>query len=138
MGNMKKAIIVEDFKLISDIWNTILVEEGFNEIEVMSDSVAVENKMKSYFPDLILMDVNLPSAKNGIQLTESLMKINPELKIIILTIHTEPSYIQRAFEAGAKGYVTKNSSIVELKQAINLVLSGETYLCNEVRQIANN
>ncbi len=135
---MKKAIIVEDFKLISDIWNTILVEEGFNEIEVMSDSVAVENKMKSYFPDLILMDVNLPSAKNGIQLTESLMKINPELKIIILTIHTEPSYIQRAFEAGAKGYVTKNSSIVELKQAINLVLSGETYLCNEVRQIANN
>jgi DNA-binding NarL/FixJ family response regulator len=138
MGNMKKAIIVEDFKLISDIWNTILVEEGFNEIEVMSDSVAVENKMKSYFPDLILMDVNLPSAKNGIQLTESLMKINPDLKIIILTIHTEPSYIQRAFEAGAKGYVTKNSSIVELKQAINLVLSGETYLCNEVRQVANN
>ncbi len=135
---MKKAIIVEDFKLISDIWNTILVEEGFNEIEVMSDSVAVENKMKSYFPDLILMDVNLPSAKNGIQLTESLMKINPDLKIIILTIHTEPSYIQRAFEAGAKGYVTKNSSIVELKQAINLVLSGETYLCNEVRQVANN
>lgn len=129
---MKKAIIVEDFKLIADIWKTVLVEEGFNEIEIIRHSDEVEEKVLSIRPDIVLMDINLPGSKNGLELTEALIKVDSTFKIMILTIHTEPSYIQKALKIGAMGYVTKNSSITELKKAINSILDGKKYLCNEV------
>lgn len=129
---MKKAIIVEDFKLIADIWKTVLMDENFDDIEIISHSDEVIERVALIKPDIILMDINLPGKKNGLELTEELIKQDDSLKIMILTIHTEPSYIQKALKIGALAYVTKNSSILELKKAINLVLEGKTYLCNEI------
>lgn len=129
---MKKAIIVEDFKLIADIWHTVLVEEGFDKIEIIRHADEVVDKVILSKPDIILMDINLPGSKNGLELTEELLKKNNALKVMILTIHTEPSYIQKALKIGALGYVTKNSSIVELKKAINTILKGNVYLCTEI------
>lgn len=132
---MKKAIIVEDFELIASIWKSILTEEGFEQVEIIRHADDVEEKALALNPDIIFMDINLPGKKNGLELTESLMGQNETLKILVLTIHTEPSYIQRALNAGAKGYVTKNSSIAEIKTAVKDILSGKTYLCNEIRHL---
>lgn len=129
---MKKAVIVEDFKLIADIWKTVLLEMGFEEIEIIRHADEVEEKVLQINPDIILMDINLPGSKNGLELSEALLLKNKAFKIIILTIHTEPSYIQKALRLGALGYVTKNSSIAELKMAINSVLNNKVYLCNEI------
>lgn len=131
---MKKAIIIEDFKLIADIWQATLVEEGFDFIEVIRNADEVEEKVLNISPDIILMDINLPGKKNGLELTDHLLQKDPSLKILILTIHTEPTYIHRALYSGAKGYVTKNSSLSELKIAINEILNGKVYLCEEIRQ----
>jgi DNA-binding NarL/FixJ family response regulator len=131
---MKKAIIIEDFKLIADIWQATLVEEGFDFIEVIRNADEVEEKVLNISPDIILMDINLPGKKNGLELTDHLLQKDPSLKILILTIHTEPTYIHRALHSGAKGYVTKNSSLSELKIAINEILNGKVYLCEEIRQ----
>jgi DNA-binding NarL/FixJ family response regulator len=130
---MKKALIVEDFKLIADIWHATLIEEGFEFVEVVRNSDEVETAIEKVNPSIILMDINLPGKLNGLELTDKLLKSNPSLKILILTIHTEPTYIYRAIESGAKGYVTKNSSLTELKRAINEILNGNKYLCEEVR-----
>jgi DNA-binding NarL/FixJ family response regulator len=130
---VKKAIIVEDFELIADIWKNILEEIGFNEIEIIRHADEVESKVLEIIPDIILMDINLPGAKNGIELTESLIKQNDSLKVMILTIHTDPSYVQNAIKVGAKGFMTKNSSISEIKKGISEILSGKIYLCEEVR-----
>ncbi len=130
---MKKAVIVEDFKLIADIWHSTLLEEGFDIIEVVRNSDEVESVIQTVQPNIVLMDINLPGRHNGLELTDLLLRTHPELSILILTIHTEPTYIQRAMQSGAKGYVTKNSSLSELKLAINEVLAGKTYLCEEIR-----
>ncbi len=130
---VKKAIIVEDFELIADIWKTILEDIGFTEIEIIRHADEVESKVLEIIPDIILMDINLPGAKNGIELTESLIKQNDSLKVMILTIHTDPSYVQNAIKVGAKGFMTKNSSISEIKKGISEILSGKIYLCEEVR-----
>lgn len=129
---MKKAIIVEDFKLIADIWQTVLQDEGFDEIEIIRHADEVVDKVMHIKPDIILMDINLPGSKNGLELTEELLKKDNSIKVMILTIHTEPSYIQKALKIGALGYVTKNSSIIELKKAINTILNGNVYLCTEI------
>lgn len=130
---MKKAVIVEDFKLIADIWHATLIEEGFDIVEVVRNSDDVETIIGKINPSIVLMDINLPGKFNGLELTDILLKNNPSLSILILTIHTEPTYIQRSIESGAKGYVTKNSSLTELKIAINEILKGNTYLCEEIR-----
>lgn len=130
---MKKAVVVEDFKLIADIWKTVLTEMGFENIEIVGNSDAVIGKVEEIQPDIILMDINLPGSKNGLELTEILLNKNRDQKVIILTIHTEPTYIQKAINVGAMGYVTKNSSITELKTAIETVLNGKVYLCEEIK-----
>lgn len=130
---MKKAVVVEDFKLIADIWKTVLAEMGFEKIEIVGHSDMVMAKVDEVDPEIILMDINLPGSKNGLELTELLINKKRDQKIIILTIHTEPTYIQKAINAGAMGYVTKNSSIGELKTAIQSVLDGKVYLCEEIK-----
>jgi len=119
--------------LIADIWQSTLLEEGFEIVEVVRNSNDVEMVIEKINPSIVLMDINLPGKYNGLELTNMLLKNNPSLSILILTIHTEPTYIHRAIESGAKGYVTKNSSLTELKIAINEILKGNTYLCEEIR-----
>jgi DNA-binding NarL/FixJ family response regulator len=105
---------------------------GFERVEVINNSDDVEDYLLNFDPEIILMDINLPGVLNGIELSESIIKKDKHRKILILTIHTEPTYIQRAMEIGASGFITKNSSIPELKKAIAEILAGNTYICEEV------
>lgn len=131
---MSKALIVEDFKLISDMWESLLLEVGFSDIFVTYCFDEVENYIKTTSPEIILMDLNLPTSKNGIEMTSWLIDQDKRMKIIILTIHNDPTIIKRAFDAGARGFVTKNSGLKEIKVAIEKILDGEKYLCQEASQ----
>jgi DNA-binding NarL/FixJ family response regulator len=131
---MSKALIVEDFKLISDMWESLLLEVGFSDIFVTYCFDEVENYIKTTSPEIILMDLNLPTSKNGIEMTSWLIDQDKRMKIIILTIHNDPTIIKRAFDAGARGFVTKNSGLKEIKVAIQKILDGEKYLCQEASQ----
>jgi DNA-binding NarL/FixJ family response regulator len=84
-------------------------------------------------PEIILMDVNLEGTKTGIDLSEELLAINPNLKIIALTLQSGQEYVQKALEIGMRGYVTKNSKVDVIKEAIEQVLEGNIYLCEDVR-----
>jgi DNA-binding NarL/FixJ family response regulator len=131
--NANCAIIVEDFKLIAQAWGRILEKSKlFSEIHLLYDAESIEQKIEKLNPKLILMDVNLPNSKNGIEITQNLIKNNPDLKIIILTMHNEPVYVKKALEAGAKGYVTKNSPLAEINKAIEEVIKGNEYICEEI------
>jgi DNA-binding NarL/FixJ family response regulator len=131
--NVNCAIIVEDFKLIAQAWGKILEKtQLFSEIHLLYDAESLEQKIEKLNPKLILMDINLPNSKNGIEITNNLIKSNPDLKIIILTMHNEPVYVKKAKEAGAKGYVTKNSPLIEINKAIEEVIKGNEYICEEI------
>lgn len=127
----KKAIIIEDFKLISDIWKFTLEKEGFHVIKVFDHAENIENEILLDRPDIILMDINLRGEKTGLDLTLSLLERDPSLRILMLTIHNEPSYIQKAINAGVSGYLTKNASIIQLKNAIQTITNGGNYFIND-------
>ena len=129
---MKRALVLEDFKLIAEIWKSILYEMGFESVDVIYNSNDVEDYLINFDPEIILMDINLPGNLNGIELSECIIKKDKNRKILILTIHTEPCYIIRAMEIGASGFMAKNLSILELKKAIAEILAGNTYFCKEV------
>jgi two-component system NarL family response regulator len=130
-----KAVVVEDFKLIATIWETLLKDLGFDEVHVFHHADGVKEGILDIKPDIVFMDVNLPGSMNGLDITEEVIKENPDIKVMMLTIHTDPSYIQRAFAIGAKGFVTKNSPISEIKDAVKAILEGKTYMCKEIGEI---
>ncbi len=78
-------------------------------------------------PDIILMDVSMPNL-NGLKATKKLRRLNPDVKILTLTRHTEDGYLQQLIGAGANGYVLKQSAPTELITAIRSVAAGNAYL----------
>jgi DNA-binding NarL/FixJ family response regulator len=81
-------------------------------------------------PDLILMDIKMP-AKNGVQTTEELLQRFPDLQIMALTMYDDEEYVTSMLQAGARGYVLKNTDKDELAEAIRTVAQGETYFGRE-------
>ncbi|MBI1836607.1 MAG: response regulator transcription factor [Flavobacteriia bacterium] len=127
------AVIVEDYKLIAQAWARILEKSQlFSDVHLFFDAEGLEQNIEKLNPEIILMDVNLPNSKNGIEITKKLLAKNPNLKIIILTMHNEPIFVQKAIDAGAKGFVTKNSPLIEISTAIENVLANKQYICNEI------
>lgn len=129
----KCAMVVEDYSIIAQAWGGILKKtEQFSGIHIYLDPLGLEEKVIELKPALILMDINLPGLKTGIEITKELILFNPELKVIILSMHNEATYVKEAFAAGAIGYVTKSSPTSEIKDAVFKALNNETYLCREM------
>src|SRR5215475_10921692 len=78
-------------------------------------------------PDVVVMDVSMPEV-NGLKATEALAASSPETKVLILTRHGDASYVQRLLQAGANGYVLKQSAADELVRAIRRIVAGQKYL----------
>ena len=122
-----KAIIIEDFKLIAEVWMSTLAQEGIETLKIYDNADGIADEVISLAPDLVLMDINLQGSKTGIDLTAEILEKKPEQKVLILTIHTDESYVLKAKAAGACGYLTKNSSISEFKKAVHEILAGRKY-----------
>lgn len=131
---MKKALIVEDFKPIADIWRLALENELYEHIEITDNTDLVENFINDMNPDLVLMDINLKGSRNGIETVQELIPSYPQLKVLFLSMHGQPHMMEKAMEAGAKGYITKSSPLVELKNAVKIIEAGGIYICDQMRE----
>jgi DNA-binding NarL/FixJ family response regulator len=86
-------------------------------------------------PDLVITDIGMPGL-DGIQATRRLQTTAPGVRVLILSIHTEPSHVRAAFGAGAWGYLTKTSAPEEIERAVSEVLAGRFYVSSEVARSA--
>ena len=82
-------------------------------------------------PDVVLMDITMPEL-NGMDATRQLKKKNPDLKILILSMHTSEEYIFETLRAGASGYLVKRSATTDLIQAIHVAYRGDSYLSPDI------
>jgi DNA-binding NarL/FixJ family response regulator len=81
--------------------------------------------------DIVFMDIEMPEM-NGIDTTEQVLKIQPGTNIIGLSMYADEDYYTRMIEAGAKGFILKNSGIKEVEEAIQHVCSGNNYFAQEI------
>lgn len=113
-------------RLIDDVEGLSIVGEAENGRDAVQ-------RVKELNPDVAILDINMPEL-NGIQATEILRRDYPELKIIIISMHSDELFPQRLLKAGANAYLTKDSEIEEISHAIHEVMEDRSYICTEVVQ----
>ena len=94
--------------------------------EADNGEIAIK-KTQKLAPDILIMDISMPEL-NGLKATQKLTQICPKVKILTLTRHTDDAYLQQILQAGASGYVLKQSAPSELIRAIRIVAEGNSYL----------
>ena len=110
--------------LVSSENNMIVISKAHNGKELIS--LVKENQ-----PDLCIVDMDMPEM-NGLQASESLLRLYPDIKILILTMHKEKSLIKKMMNIGIKGYLLKTCDKGEFVFAINQILRNKTYFSDEV------
>lgn len=126
-----KLILVEDHDIVRQGIHSLLQDE--NDIEIVGEAQNGKEALDlcaRVSPDLVLMDMNMP-VMNGSEATRQLKKRYPKLKVLILSMHDDESYLIEMLEAGADGYVLKSSRKDELLFAIRKVVSGGSYIGSE-------
>lgn len=120
-----RVVIAEDFVLIQEHIRGLL-QSYCQVVAAVEDGQSALDAVATYGPDILLLDVSLPVA-NGFAVTETLRQSQPEVKVVFITAHRDRSYVERAFELGAKGYVLKTSMHTDLLPAIRKVSEGGVY-----------
>ena len=122
-------MIVDDHPMVAEGIQAIL--ETYDDISVVatlgSGRDAID-QINSVQPDVVLLDLNMPDV-SGLTATELMLERRPETRILILSMHDSPEYIQAALRHGARGYVLKDVPTEEIREAINRVMRGDLYLC---------
>ena len=128
MSEKISVLLVDDHSLVRRGFRRMLEDEA--DIEVVgeaSDGLEAVNLARSLKPQVIVMDCALPEI-NGLQATRKILEFSPETLVLMLSMHTEETWVRQALEAGARGYVLKNALDLELGPAIRRIVGGETVL----------
>jgi DNA-binding NarL/FixJ family response regulator len=125
---MKKPriLLADDHSLVLEGFRRIL-EEEYEIIGTAEDGRALLEVAERCKPHIVLLDISMPLL-NGIDAARQLKKLLPDVKVIMVTMHADPAYLNEAFKAGAVGYLLKRSAGSELTQAIRSVLNGNYFV----------
>ena len=127
-----EVIVADDHRLVAEGIVKIL-EKEYRVVATPTDGRSFIEAVETFRPDLALVDISLPLL-NGLDACRHVKKSCPEVKIIILTMHSEQHFVTEAFRVGVGGYVLKTSVADELLFAVKEVLNGRTYISPVVAQ----
>ncbi|MGA7178384.1 MAG: response regulator transcription factor [Thiobacillaceae bacterium] len=136
MGGKQRVFIVEDHTLLRAGLKALLSQNPDIEIVGEADNGrdairAIGTLVPNLVPNLVLMDLSM-AGMNGIEAMMDIKRRNPDIRVLVLTIHKTDEYIHQSLRAGADGYILKDATFDELQIAIRSVLNGKTYLSPDV------
>jgi DNA-binding NarL/FixJ family response regulator len=128
MKKQYRIVIAEDHTILREGLRSLLCSDpDFDVVGEAEDGRDAIRCVEALSPDLVLMDLSMPRM-NGLDAIKEIKKQNPEIKIIVLTVHKTEEYILATLQAGADGYVLKDATHSELVMAIKNVIAGKRYL----------
>jgi len=123
-----RLLLVDDHPLVRDGLRARLeAVPGFEVVGEAANAQEAQAQLGALQPTIVLMDVGMKGV-NGIDLTSALLEREPSLLVLMLSMYDNPEYVQRAMQAGARGYVLKDSPASEIIAAIEAVAGGGTFL----------
>ena len=129
---MINVLLVDDHDLVRTGIKRIL--DDVSGVKVIAEARTGEEAIRlgrQLKPDVVLMDVKMPGI-GGFEATRKLLRINPDIKVLIVTTCNNDVYPARLLQVGAAGYLTKGSSMNEMIQAIRAVHAGQRYISPEI------
>jgi DNA-binding NarL/FixJ family response regulator len=131
---MINVLLADDHSIVRAGLRRIIEESG--EMEVIAEAAdgrEALRKAHEHLPDVAVIDISMPNC-DGLEVIRLLHNDYPKLPILVLTMHEEGQYVVRAIEAGAMGYITKQSAPEQLVKAIRKLHDGHRYLTDEAAE----
>ncbi|MEZ7906778.1 MAG: UvrY/SirA/GacA family response regulator transcription factor [Pseudomonadales bacterium] len=131
---MIRIIVVDDHQLVRVGTSRLLDDvDGFQVVGQAASGEAAIDLVRDLKPDIVLMDLQMPGI-GGLEATRRCLRVDPELKIVILTIHEQEPYPSNLLKIGAAGYLTKRADVDEMVRAIRKVVLGQRYIASDIAQ----
>jgi two-component system, NarL family, response regulator DegU len=130
-----KVVLVDDHGIVRNgIKSTLSDAKNIKVIGEASNGLEAIEVVKKLLPDVVVIDITMPEM-NGIEATEIIQKKFPSVKCLILSMHDKEEYVFKSIEAGALGYLLKDTSKEEFIQAINTVAKGEKHYSTSISNV---
>jgi two-component system invasion response regulator UvrY len=131
---MIRVLLADDHRIVRAGLRRLVEEsEDMEVVAEAADGREAIQKIRAVHPDVAVIDLSMPQI-DGLEVINQIQPEYPDLPIIVLTMHTENQYVVRAIEAGARGYVTKQSAPEHLVDAIRKVFNGSRYLTDDAAE----
>jgi len=129
-----RVLLADDHSIVRAGLRRIVEESGdMQVIAEADDGREAIQLVKKKDPDVAVIDISMPGL-DGLEVISQLQTLNPQLPILVLTMHEEGQYVVRAVQAGAMGYLTKQSAPEQLVNAIRKVHDGQRYLTDDAAE----
>ena len=127
-----KIVLVDDHQMFRDGVKSVLSdEENIEVVGEVGNAKDLYELLKTQSPDLVITDISMPDI-SGIELSKYVSESFPGIKILILSMHSNEEFITKALNAGANGYLPKDTSMNELLEAINTIYKGDNYFNKDI------
>lgn len=129
-----RIIIADDHKIFLD--GLISLFSDYDNFELLATATSGEHLIelvKKFDPDIVITDISMKGI-NGIEATKIIAGIKPEVKVLVLSMHTSEEFVLNSVQAGACGYLPKDSPSKELIDAINIIYNEGTYFNREISE----
>ena len=135
MTTTTNILLVDDHPMLRKGLRLLIEsEEGLRVVGEANDGQEAIDRVRELTPDIVVMDINMPNL-NGIDATRKILAESPQTKVLALSIHSGKHYVENMLEAGAVGYLLKESAPEELIKAINVIGEGKSYLSADITGI---
>jgi DNA-binding NarL/FixJ family response regulator len=131
---LPRVLLADDHHLILDALGAMMKDE-FDVLAVDSCQAFI-NALDTFRPEVAILDISMPGG-DGFTTARKVLERQPGLRIVFLSMHTDPSYMQQAIQLGAKAYLSKRVPAQELISAIHSVLEGDSLLPEKASEAAN-
>lgn len=121
-----RALLADDHDIVRRGLRSLLNEAGVTVVAEAADGLAAVRLTEEHRPDLLIVDIGMPGL-SGIEVTARTQKLELPPAVIVLTVHSDESYIIRALAAGARGYLLKEATDQDLLPAIHAVIAGRPF-----------
>ncbi|HKS96109.1 MAG TPA: response regulator transcription factor [Terriglobia bacterium] len=130
-----RVLLAEDHTLVRQGFRRMLEDDP--RIEVVGEAstgVTAIDQCTKLKPDVVVMDLSMPEL-GGVEATAEILKASPDTKVLILSMYSNPAYVRKAFEVGAKGYILKDAIEVDLAQAVTTLAQGGAYMSPQISNL---
>ena len=129
-----RVFLADDHAVVRDGLEFLLqAQPGITVIGAAANGRDAVQQIRSLAPDVVVMDIAMPQL-NGIEATRQICELDPAPHVVILSMHASTEYIFGAFQAGAQGYLLKESAGIEVVDAVRTVSAGNRYLSKQIAE----